>query len=114
MRALVLSASLALCLALALPAAAAVDAPTLWSKRCAFCHGEDAKARTGPGRANKIADLTLLRWQARHSDARIRAIVSDGVDGTKMKGFKDKLSAEEIDALVAHVRALAKAAPAAR
>lgn len=105
-------AALALCLAL--PAAAASDAPALWSQHCAFCHGEDAKARTGPGRANKIPDLTRPRWQARHGDARIRAIVRDGIRGTKMKAFKDKLSAEEIDALVAHLRALAKADPAAR
>jgi mono/diheme cytochrome c family protein len=37
---------------------------------------------------------------------KIAAAIRDGVDGTKMKPFKDKLSEDEIKAVAAYVKTL--------
>ncbi len=92
-----------LCVALA-PCALAVDAPALFKARCAPCHGEDGKADTKVGKQERIPDLTAESFQASVTDEEIRSAIEDGVKDTKMKGFKGRLTGEEIDALVAHVR----------
>jgi mono/diheme cytochrome c family protein len=45
-------------------------------------------------------------WQGKHSKAAIVKAIANGVDGTKMKAFKDKLKPEEIDAVAAYVKKL--------
>lgn len=101
--------ALAAALALAPAARAAeVDVKTLWSKRCASCHAEDGTGQTKMGQKHKVEDLTAEAWQKKHEDAEIRTAIENGVPGTKMKPYKDKLSADEIAALVGYVRTLAK------
>ncbi|ADO74740.1 c-type cytochrome [Stigmatella aurantiaca] len=95
----------ALVLALSLAASAQADeVADVWKAKCKSCHGDDGKAKTKVGEREKIDDLSLPAWQKNHTDARIRQVISDGVADTKMKGYKDKLSSEEIDALVKYVR----------
>jgi cytochrome c553 len=98
----------ALVLALSLAANAyAEEAADVWKAKCKSCHGEDGKAKTKMGEKEKIPDLTLADWQKNHSDEKIRAAITDGSkDNAKMKPFKDKLTPEQIDALVKHIRAL--------
>ena len=55
---------------------------------------------------NNIPDMSASDWQGKHNKAAIAKAITDGVDGTKMKSFKDKLKAEEIDAVAAYVKKL--------
>lgn len=85
---------------------AAHAASETWGTYCAHCHGDDGKADTEKGKEKGARDLTNKKWQAAHDDARLEKSITNGKG--KMPGFKDKLSAEEIKALVAEVRGLAK------
>ena len=104
-----------LALASASPAAAAEpDAKTArtWKAKCASCHGVDGKAATDMGKKLGIPDLTSKEWQKKVSDETMKKSINEGVkrEGKPegMDGFKDKLSPEQIDALVALVRGLGK------
>ena len=83
------------------------DAATeAWSSKCKSCHGEDGKGETKMGKKSKVKDLSAGDWQAKHTDAQIRDAIADGIPDTKMDGFKKKLDAAQIDALVKYVRSL--------
>ena len=87
------------------PAAYADEISDIYKAKCKSCHGETGKADTKNGRKYKMDDISTEKWQARHSDAQIRKVIADGdPDNDKMKAFKNKLSAEQIDGLVQHVR----------
>ncbi len=92
--------------AAAAPAAGATDPAikALFNKKCAMCHGEDGKAQTKMGQKHKIDSFVDAAWQAKESDEEIRKAISDGVPDTKMKAWKSKLSAAEIDGLAKYVR----------
>jgi len=83
-----------------------------WKAKCASCHGADGKGKTESGAKMGVEDYTDPAWQKSKTDADIKKAIADGVNREKngkkqeMDGFKEKLSAEEIDKLVAHVRAL--------
>jgi len=85
----------------------AADAKENWDKHCAKCHGPDGKGKTKMGEKLAIKDYTDAKVQeALKDDAMTKAIkegVKDG-DKTKMKGFGDVLSDDEIKALVKYVR----------
>lgn len=88
-------------------AAEAVEVKTIYTKHCRLCHGEDGKAQTGMGKSLKIHDLTDPKVQASLTDEKIHKIIKDGVkkeDRVVMRAFGDKLSEEEIKALVKYVR----------
>ncbi len=93
-------------LALSAGTARADDIAPVWTKQCKSCHGADGKGDTEMGRKSKAEDLTTERWQSRHSDAQTRDAIENGVPKTKMKAYKEKLSSEQIDALVAYIRTL--------
>ena len=57
-------------------------------------------------KANNIPDFTDPAWQKSHGKAKVASAITNGVDGTKMKAYKDKLSADEIAAITAHVKKL--------
>lgn len=101
---LLLGALAALGAALALAAPAAEN----WENHCAKCHGADGKGQTKVGRKLQVKDYTSAADQAKFTDAEaIRATtegVRDQAGKERMKGFKDELSAGEIEELVAHVR----------
>jgi cytochrome c553 len=99
----------ALVLALSLSSAAYAEESVadIWKAKCKSCHGEDGKAKTKIGEKEKIADLTDAGWQKRHSDEKIKDYIANGSKkNPKMKAFKDKLTPEQIDALVKHVRSM--------
>jgi mono/diheme cytochrome c family protein len=97
-------------------APAEVDKKTerLWKAKCASCHGVDGKAQTDQGKRIGVADYTTPEWQKARDDAQLKTAILDGVklvrDGKSMEmnGYKDQLSPEQADQLVAHIRALAK------
>ena len=107
-------AALAAALLVPLMARAETDKKTerTWKAKCASCHGVDGKGKTDQGEKMAVGDYTDAAWQKSKTDAELKGAISDGLKRDKagkkqeMDAYKDKLSAEEIDKLVAHVRAL--------
>ena len=97
-----------------LAARAEVDKKTerTWKAKCASCHGVDGKGKTDQGQKMQIGDLTDAAWQKVHSDADIKKSISEGVNREKngvkqeMAAFKESLSPEQVDQLVAYIRSL--------
>jgi len=101
--------------ALAIAVAAPLVAETAdnnWAKLCAACHGKDGAGHTRAGKKLDVKDLTAAANQKMFTDDDAFAALKKGLtapDGAeKMKPFADKLSDDEIKALVTYVRALAK------
>jgi len=91
--------------------AMAADVQENWDKQCAKCHGKDGSGQTTMGKKLKLKDYTDASVQAGFTDEEGVAAIKDGVkEGgkTKMKAYGEKLSDDEIKALVAHVRSLKK------
>jgi cytochrome c6 len=87
--------------------ASAADAKTAYDKSCASCHGKDGKGQTPAGKKLKAKDYTDASVQAAMTDEEMVKAVKEGIqkDGkTIMKGFGDKLSDDEIKALIAYIR----------
>jgi mono/diheme cytochrome c family protein len=101
-----------------LPADARGDAnpqiDRLWRGKCAACHGADGKAQTEQGKKMALTDLSSAAGQAKLTDAQVKTAISDGVvrdtNGVhqEMEAYKTKLKPDQIDGLVAYVRALKK------
>lgn len=86
-----------------------VDAGAVYEKSCAKCHGADGKGDTGMGKkakekGEKWADLSTSKLER----AKVLAIVKDGVADTKMKGYGDKLTPLELEAVTDFVIGLRK------
>jgi cytochrome c553 len=80
--------------------------PEIWKAKCKSCHGEDGKANTKTGKKEEIKDMTVAAWQTEWTDEKMKKVINDGSkDKKKMKPFKEKLSAEEIDGLINFIRA---------
>lgn len=96
----------------ACPTAGAADAASNWKANCAACHGPDGGGHTKAGRMARVKDLTKPEYQATFTDAQAAAQIKNGLkDSTgkeRMKGFGDKLSDDDIAALVALVRGFKK------
>lgn len=80
----------------------------IFEQRCAKCHGNDGKAQTKKGRELKAKDFTKPKFQQHTTDKEIVDAITDGLRKKKMPAFKNKLSPEEIQALVPFVRAFGK------
>ena len=82
-----------------------------WKAKCAACHGDDGKAQTDQGKKMGMKDLTAAKDL---TDDKIKNAIMNGIkeekDGKKkeMDAFKDKLRPDQVDALIAYVKALAK------
>jgi mono/diheme cytochrome c family protein len=80
--------------------------------KCASCHGEDGKGKTKEGEKQKIGDMTSADWQKSLTDEKMKAAILDGFTREKggvkqeMRPLKDKLTPEQVDALVGYVRGL--------
>jgi mono/diheme cytochrome c family protein len=92
-------------LLLGLPARAQETPETLFKGKCGMCHGPDGTGKTMMGEKLKIPDLQSAVVQKK-TDADLKTVIIKGKN--KMPGYETKLSKEQIDKLVAHVRDLAK------
>jgi mono/diheme cytochrome c family protein len=85
----------------------AADAKENWEKNCTKCHGADGKGKTKMGEKLGMKDYTDAKVQEALKDDAMTKAIKEGVkDGekTKMKGFGEVLSDDEIKALVKYVR----------
>ncbi len=73
----------------------------LYEKHCIVCHGEPGKGGLGPSLSGPV------RIHG-NTDGEIFHIITDGVAGTAMKGFKKELSANMRWNLVNYVESLRK------
>ncbi len=76
------------------PTPSAIDANELYAANCASCHGENRQGVSGLG------DALIPEHLEDDSDAEIRETILNGLPGTAMPAFKDRLSLEEVDALL--------------
>ncbi len=100
-------------------AVASADGKTLYDdNKCASCHGPNADGKDKDGK-NKdsvakmcsvdISKLNLGKAETlKKSDAELAKIIRDGFKDSKMKGYSDKMSGDEISAVVKHIRSLRK------
>jgi cytochrome c553 len=89
----------------------AADAQENWDTHCAKCHGPDGKGETKMGKKMGVKDMTDAKVQAEFTDEKACKSIKEGVkqgDKTLMQPYGDKLSDEEIKALVAKVRSFKK------
>jgi len=81
---------------------------SLFQKDCRFCHGADAKG-DGPmaPEGTHPPNLTDDKWDRGSSDGEIFAVIRDGA-GPKfdMKGYKSKMTEQEIWNIVNYLRSL--------
>ena len=95
--------------------AAVVRGDALFSQNCAVCHGAGARG-DGPGAASLTrppANLTTGHALG-HSDDDYAYWIENGIEGTDMPAFGDKLEDGEIRDVVAYVRSLQQTALLAR
>ncbi len=102
------SVAIALVIMMALCSAALGESSSpkdLFVSRCGVCHGPDGSAKTSIGKSMKIRDFHLPEVQ-QQSDAGLKMVIAKGK--SKMPAFERKLSAQQIDDVVAYIRELAK------
>ncbi len=98
------AAVLCLSASIAAPALAQDSGADTFKNRCAMCHGLDGKADTPAGKvfkAQPLKDPVVVKL----SDADLIAVVTKGKN-KNMPPFGDKLTAEQIKAVVAYIRTL--------
>jgi mono/diheme cytochrome c family protein len=85
---------------------AVTDGGALFTEICARCHGIDGRGEPTARLQLGVPDMTDPGWQARLTDDDIWRAVRQGSRSRKMPGFGELFTAQQLDAIVAHVRAL--------
>ncbi|MDT5121009.1 MAG: hypothetical protein QOC96_491 [Acidobacteriota bacterium] len=87
-------------------------AKTLFTEKCARCHGQDGTSKTVLGSMLGAPNFTDARWwKTDVDDKRLVKSITEGKD--EMPAFGKKLTRQEIVSLIAYVRRFNKAnAPA--
>jgi len=80
-----------------------IDVQGLFKTHCVICHGEDGKGKTDLGEGLGARDFTDKKFQDSITDEKILEQIENGTE-EKMFPFKDKLTAEEMKALVPVIR----------
>ncbi|MGI9103271.1 MAG: cytochrome c [Terriglobales bacterium] len=80
-------------------------AGSLFSAKCAMCHGADAHGKTAMGAKLNIKDLVSPEVQ-KQSDAELAQIITKGKN--KMPAYDGKLTKDEVTQLTAYLRTIAK------
>jgi mono/diheme cytochrome c family protein len=86
----------------------------LFEAKCATCHGDDGRAKTEVGLEMGIADMTKAAYWNDLTLEVARKEVLEGLKRTvkgkeqEMKPFKDRLTAEQVDALNLYAASLKK------
>jgi cytochrome c5 len=84
----------------ALPASAQVDeGKTIFEDNCVACHGEDLSGGVGK-------PLNAGSEAAGKTDEELTTIITNGVSGTAMPPWGEKLSSDQISAVLSYIRAV--------
>ena len=75
-----------------------------YNARCTSCHGRDGRAQTDIGKKLKTKDLTKAELWKGLTDAAVEKQIVNGTADKSMPAYKDKLSPEELAALVKYLR----------
>lgn len=86
------------------PEGVSMSTHKLYIKKCKSCHGYDGKGDTKRGIKTKANDWTKPGFLASFTDEKLYELTAKGIE--KMPGYEDKLSAQEIRALVEYMRRL--------
>ena len=108
MKKILFTTGLFLAIAISLRAA---DAKENWTKHCLKCHGADGKGETKMGRQSGVKDYTDPKVQAELKDENAIKIIKEGIvekGKKKMDPYGEKLTDDEIKALVAYIRGFKK------
>jgi mono/diheme cytochrome c family protein len=89
--------------------AAEPDVAKIFTKTCALCHGPEGQPNESFAKLG-VRSFKDQEWQKATPDAQIEKSIREGKKGTLMASFEKQLSAEEIKALVVHIRKLGGAA----
>ena len=84
-----------------------IDAQGIYTKRCIICHGEDGTGKTDLGSGLGASDFSDKAVQEGITDEQIVEQIANGTED-KMFPFSDKLSEEEMHALVPVIRGFGK------
>lgn len=81
----------------------------IYGSNCVACHGRSGDGKGPAAQAMRPAptDFTIGEWWKGKTDGEIAAMIKNGRAGTPMVAFP-KLSADELDDVVAYMRRLAK------
>jgi len=77
----------------------------LYKQKCAACHGADGKGETATGKAMKVKDFASEEVK-KMSDEDLSEAISKGKG--KMPAYGKSLKPDDIKALVAYIRSMAK------
>ncbi len=89
----------------------AADVQETWDKQCASCHAKDGSGNTRMGKKVSVKDYRDPKVQAEMTDAKAVQTIKDGIKEKgeeRMKPYKDKLTDDEIKALIAYLRTFEK------
>ena len=89
----------------------AADVIPLWDKHCVSCHAKDGSDNTRMGQKSGVKDYRDPKVQAELNDEKSLKLVKEGLTENgkeRMKPFKDKLTDDEIKALIAHLKTFGK------
>jgi mono/diheme cytochrome c family protein len=107
-RAALVALALPVALALAAPTpAAAEDAAKIFARSCSPCHGKEGEPNAIFAKQG-VRNFKDAAWQKATPDAELEKAIREGRKGTMMASFEKQFSAEEIKGLVAYVRKLGK------
>jgi mono/diheme cytochrome c family protein len=87
----------------ALPSTLLADGAAVYKAKCVACHGVDGSGNTTVGKNLKLRPFSSAEVQ-KNTDAELTKVITDGKG--KMPAYGKKLTAEEIQSLVAVVRAM--------
>lgn len=86
------------------PARSVDELKTFYAQSCVRCHGADGSATDADGKRLKGADFTDPKAMTKEKDASLAKTILKGTFfGLGMPAFKDQLSPEEAQAMVAEV-----------
>jgi mono/diheme cytochrome c family protein len=88
---------------------ASPEAVRLYGQYCLVCHGADGKGTAMKPTMPTIPDFTDRTWQESRTNVNFLISILEG-KGTLMPAYSDRLTSEQAQEVVTHVRAFASAA----